>query len=203
MPEQPTAPANATEKALSADPAPLGLMAFAFTTFMLSFVNAGIIPAAGGLDVVIPLALVWGGIAQLICGSFEMRRGNTFGFTAFSSYGAFWMFVSLMLIFNNLHVIAITDYAFGFSLILWGVFSLLMWFYAMQANLTLNLTFLFLWLALFCLGIGDMSGNGGFNLVGGYLGIASGFFAMYTGFAIIMNSAKPGRIPVGPALGKK
>ncbi len=194
---------SATEKALSADPAPLGLMAFAFTTFLLSFVNAGIIPAAGGLDVVIPLALVWGGIAQLMCGAFEMRRGNTFGFTAFSSYGAFWMFVSLMLIFNNLGVIAITDLAFGFSLILWGVFSLLMWLYAMQANLTLNLTFLFLWLALFFLGSGDMSGIGSLNVIGGYLGIGAGFFAMYTGFAIIMNSAKPGRIPVGPGMGKK
>src|SRR4030042_6248306 len=132
-----------------------------------------------------------------------MRRGNTFGFTAFSSYGAFWMFVSLMLIFNNLGIITISDLAFGFSLLLWGVFSFLMWLYAMQANLTLNLTFLCLWLALFFLGIGDMSGFVTMNLIGGYLGIGSGCFAMYTGFAILMNSAKPGRFPLGPGIGKK
>src|SRR5271157_1481149 len=113
MSEQETAQPSAQEKALGADPAPLGLMAFAFTTFMLSFVNAGWIPAIGaGFDVVIPLALVWGGIAQLICGAFEMRRGNTFGFTAFSSYGAFWIYVSLYLLLIYEKVIALSDLAF-------------------------------------------------------------------------------------------
>src|SRR5271157_523221 len=189
MSEQETAQPSAQEKALGADPAPLGLMAFAFTTFMLSFVNAGIIPAAGGLDVVIPLALVWGGIAQLICGAFEMRRGNTFGFTAFSSYGAFWIFVSLMLIFNSLKIIAITDLAFGFSLLLWGVFSLLLWMYARKAAFTLNMTFLCLFITYFFLGIGDMTGVGALNMIGGIIGIVCAFFAAWTAFNIIMASA--------------
>ncbi|HMF30500.1 MAG TPA: acetate uptake transporter [Candidatus Lokiarchaeia archaeon] len=189
MSEQETAQPSAQEKALGADPAPLGLMAFAFTTFMLSFVNAGIIPAAGGLDVVIPLALVWGGIAQLICGAFEMRRGNTFGFTAFSSYGAFWIFVSLMLIFNSLKIIAITDLAFGFSLLLWGVFSLLLWMYARKAAFTLNMTFLCLFITYFFLGIGDITGVGALNMIGGIIGIVCAFFAAWTAFNIIMASA--------------
>jgi hypothetical protein len=180
---------SASDKALAADPAPLGLMAFAFTTFMLSFINAGIIPAAGGLQVVLALALVWGGLAQLICGAFEMRRGNTFGFTAFSSYGAFWMFVSIYLILVLFLGVPLSPIAFGFSKILWGVFSLLMWFYAMKANWTLNLTFLFLWLALFFLGIADMAGIAWMTTIGGFLGIGSGFFAMVTAFRIIMASA--------------
>ena len=73
-----------------ADPAPLGLAAFALTTFILSVVNAGIIPATVE-PVVFGLALVYGGIGQLLAGMWEFAKGNTFGATAFSSYGAFWI----------------------------------------------------------------------------------------------------------------
>ena len=87
-------------KAMSADPAPLGLAGFAFTTFILSFANSGLFgsnPAAGDLViVVVPLALFWGGTAQFVAGIFEMRKGNTFGFTAFCSYGAFWLFFAFL-----------------------------------------------------------------------------------------------------------
>ncbi|HET9981876.1 MAG TPA: acetate uptake transporter, partial [Ktedonobacterales bacterium] len=84
--------------ALLADPAPLGLMGFGLTTFVLSLVNAGVLKGAGDIKVVIGLAVFYGGLAQLLAGMWEFRNGNTFGAAAFSSYGAFWLsFVALLI----------------------------------------------------------------------------------------------------------
>lgn len=184
-------------KALSADPAPLGLAGFAFTTFLLSFVNAGFL---SGPDVVIPLAIAYGGLGQLFAGMFEMRKGNTFGFTAFASYGGFWLFYALLLIFANMGIVHPTGKEIGFSLILWGFFTLYMWVPAMMANTTLNLTFLFLWLAFFVLGAAAIQNSTMLNHIGGYLGFATAFFAAYTSFAIVTNSVRPHTLPVGPGI---
>src|SRR4051794_7614244 len=75
---------------VTADPGPLGLAAFALTTFVLSFFNAGLVNAKG-LPIVLGLALAYGGLAQLLAGMWEFRTGNTFGATAFTSFGAFWL----------------------------------------------------------------------------------------------------------------
>ncbi|MHB1707945.1 MAG: acetate uptake transporter [Thermoplasmataceae archaeon] len=187
-------------KALAADPAPLGLAGFAFTTFLLSFVNAGFIPSAGAA-VVIPLAVAYGGLAQLIAGSWEMRRGNTFGFTAFTSYGAFWEFYALLNILADMHIITtLPAVAVGWSLILWGIFTLYMWAGAMMLNTSLNLTFLTLWIAFITLGAGAIYSSTALTHVGGYFGILAAFFAAYTSFAIIINGIRPGSIPLGPGL---
>ena len=105
-----------SESIMAGDPAPLGLAGFAFTTFLLSFVNSGIFGGAASgtawlaasgttadnmISLVIPLAFFWGGLAQFIAGLFEMRKGNTFGFTAFCSYGAFWLFVTFFFVNGN------------------------------------------------------------------------------------------------------
>lgn len=191
---------NPFNKALAADPAPLGLAGFAFTTFLLSFVNADLI-GSGGVNVVVPLAVAYGGIAQLIAGSWEMRRGNTFGFTAFTSYGAFWEFYALLNILADLHVVTVLPAsAIGWSLILWGIFTLYMWIGAMMLNVSLNLTFLTLWLAFVTLGIGAIYSSSTWTHAGGYLGILAAFFAAYTSFAIIINSIRPKTIPVGPGI---
>ena len=188
------------EKALTADPAPLGLAAFAFTTFLLSFKNAGFLPASTA-NIVMPLAFAYGGFCQILTGAFEMRKGNTFGFTAFTSYGAFWMFYALVVLFASAGLITIPDAALGTALILWGFFTLYMWIPAMTASLTLNLTFLFLWLAFFFLGAGAVYGNTLVTNIGGYLGFLTAFFASYTSFAIVTNSVVgPGTIPLGPGL---
>ncbi len=189
-------------KVLAADPAPLGLAGFAFTTFLLSFYNAGFL---SGPDVVVPLAIAYGGLGQLYAGAFEMRKGNTFGFTAFSSYGGFWLFYALLIILSAMGIIAPTGKEIGFALILWGFFTLYMWIPAMMASLSLNLTFLFLWLAFFVLGAGAVTNSMMLNHIGGYLGFATAFFAAYTSFAIVMNFSRPGSIPVGPGVkfGKK
>jgi succinate-acetate transporter protein len=188
------------ERALLADPAPLGLAGFAFTTFLLSFDNSGLLPASTAM-VVMPLAFAYGGFAQIITGAYEMRKGNTFGFTAFTSYGAFWMFYALLVLFASLGIITIPDAALGTALILWGFFTLYMWIPAMTTNLTLNLTFLFLWIAFFLLGAGALESSTLLTHLGGYVGFLTAFFAAYTSFAAVTNSVVgAGTIPTGPGL---
>ncbi|MEP7005255.1 MAG: acetate uptake transporter, partial [Sphingomonas bacterium] len=87
-----------------ANPAALGLVGFGMTTVLLSLINAGVLPA-GGEGVVIPMALAYGGLIQIIAGLMEFKLGNTFGMTAFLSYGAFWWWFALLLIFAHIGVI--------------------------------------------------------------------------------------------------
>ena len=193
---------NQLNKSFLADPAPLGLAAFGFTTFLLSFVNAGILSAAS-VSVVMPLAFTYGGFAQLLTGAFEMRRGNTFGFTAFTSYGSFWFFYGFLVLFSSLKIITIPATGLGIALILWGLFTLYMWINTLRLNLSLNLTFLFLWLAFIMLGFGSYYSLTVLTRLGGVFGFLTAFFAVYTSFAIVSNSIKEGSIPVGPAIIKK
>src|ERR1700761_4525816 len=121
MPEQAAAPS-------SPNPAALGLVGFGLTTVLLSLVNAGVLPA-GGEGVVIPLALAYGGLIQIIAGIFEFRVGNTFGMTAFLSYGAFWWWFALLLIFAHGGMIDLSRAGptVGVALLLWGVLTLYLW----------------------------------------------------------------------------
>lgn len=189
-------------KSFLSDPAPLGLAAFGFTTFLLSFINAGILSAAS-VSIVMPLAFSYGGFAQLLTGAFEMRRGNTFGFTAFTSYGSFWFFYGLMVLLASMKIITLPATGVGIALILWGLFTLYMWINAMRLNLALNLVFLFLWLAFIFLGFGSYYSLTYLTRIGGILGFLTAFFAVYTSFAIVSNSIKPNTIPLGPAVIKK
>ena len=185
------------------DPAPLGLTGFALTTFMLSFVNAGIIGSKGGTGMAISFAFAYGGIAQLIAGQWEMRRGSQFGSVAFSSYGAFWLWYVFLEVAAHFGIITVTNETLGISLILWGVFTLYMFVTAIRLNMGLMFTFLFLWLTFFFLGAGAMSGVVIITHIGGYLGILAAAFAIYTAFAVVTNSNHAGRIPLGPGLGSK
>ncbi len=188
-----------------ADPAPLGLAAFAFTTFLLSFANAGWLAPTTAF-VVMPLAMFYGGTMQIIAGCFEMRKGNTFGFTAFCSYGAFWWFYAMVVLLGTLGIIPLASVgpAVAASLILWGLLTLYLWVPAMFANFSLNMTFLFLWLAFFALGAGGLVGGGlgsDLTIAGGYFGLLTAFFASYTSFAIVANSVVGvGTLPLGPGI---
>ena len=128
---------NQLNKSFLADPAPLGLAAFGFTTFLLSFVNVGLLSSTAAF-VVMPLAFSYVGFAQLLTGGFEMRRGNTFGFTAFTSYGSFWFFYGFLVLFASMKIITIPATALGVALILWGLFTLYMWVNAMKLNMALK-----------------------------------------------------------------
>jgi len=185
-----------------ANPAPLGLVAFGLTTVMLSLVNAGVLPQ-GGEQVVLPLALAYGGLAQIIAGLLEFRTGNTFGTTAFLSYGAFWWWFALLVILGNNGVFDLSqaESTIGVALIGWGVFTLCMWIGTFRLSKALWWVFLTLWITFFTLGLGTLLGVHGLTVLGGWLGLVCGLLAMYTSFGLVTNTTfgKP-VIPLGEPL---
>ncbi|HEY7959157.1 MAG TPA: acetate uptake transporter [Sphingomicrobium sp.] len=183
----------------TANPAALGLVAFGLTTVLLSLVNAGVLPAAGG-DVVIPLALVFGGLMQIFAGAFEFRLGNTFGMTAFLSYGAFWWWHAFMLLLAHSHLIDISQAGptIGVGVLLWGVLTFYLWIASFRLSKIVFLIFLTLWVTFGLLGFGFINGSDALVHAGGWLGVVCGSLAMYGSFAIVTN-ATFGRavVPVG------
>jgi len=167
-----------------ADPAALGLAGFAMTTFVLSMFNAGLVGKAGE-PVVLGLALAYGGGAQLLAGMWEFRKGNTFGATAFSSYGAFWIsYWAFVAFFAE----GVPSSAVGLYLIAWGIFTFYMWIASFRTTLAVNLVFLLLWITVLALGIGAASDTSGITKLGGWLGLATALVAWYASFAIVANS---------------
>ncbi len=174
------------------NPAPLGLSAFALTTFVLSAANAGLFT---GAEIVIGLALFYGGLAQLLAGMWEFRTGNTFGATAFSSYGAFWLAVAAML---QLKLIP-NGTAFGFFLLGWTIFTGIMLIGTLRSNLALIGVFLFLFLTFLVLAIGAFAGSTGITAVGGWLGIITALVAWYTALAGLLTTVKTSfLLPIWP-----
>lgn len=181
----PTAAATAT-----ADPAPLGLAGFAMTTLLLSTANAGLLKEAGAVALVLGLAVFYGGIAQFVAGIIEYRRGNTFGATAFCSFGAFW----LSYWYISTHLTAASGdvhNALGLFLLAWAVFTAYMTVAALRTStatlavfVALTLTFLFLALGQFQNGASPDS----LTKIGGYLGLITGLLAWYASAAGVINA---------------
>ncbi|MGN6444754.1 acetate uptake transporter [Amnibacterium sp.] len=178
-----------------ADPAPLGLAAFALTTFVLSFANAGIIPTAGAA--VLGLAAFYGGLGQLIAGIWEFANKNTFGATAFCTYGGFWL--AFWYLVSTKGDVAAGGTGVGIFLIAFGIFTLYMTVAALRTTGALVAVFAFLTLTFFALGIGAAAGASGLSVLGGYLGIITALLAWYTSFATVLNSSfKRVVLPVFP-----
>jgi len=173
----------------AANPAGLGLVAFGLTTVLLSLVNAGVLPS-GGEGVVIPLALAFGGLMQIFAGAFEFKLGNTFGMTAFLSYGAFWWWFAFLLLFAHNHWIDISAAGptVGVALLLWGVLTLYLWISTFRLPKILFLVFLTLWVTFGLLGVGAITANAQLTHLGGWLGIICGTLAMYGSFGIVTNA---------------
>jgi succinate-acetate transporter protein len=170
-----------------ADPAPLGLAGFALTTFVLSMFNAGLVDKKG-LPIVFGLALAYGGVAQLLAGMWEFRKGNTFGATAFSSYGAFWLsYWAFVTFFAKDVPAANAGSAVGLYLIGWGIFTAYMWIASFRTTAAVNLVFLLLAITFFLLGIGETTGNTGVGKLGGWVGLATAVAAWYASFAAVAN----------------
>jgi succinate-acetate transporter protein len=170
-----------------ADPAPLGLAAFALTTFVLSFFNAGLV-SGKGLPVVLGLALAYGGIAQLLAGMWEFRNNNTFGATAFTSFGAFWISWFVLEQFEGSKIPATNlGSAVGLYLIAWGIFTTYMWVASFRVSAAVMVVFLLLAATFFLLGIGESSGTESIVKAGGWVGIATAAAAWYASFASVTN----------------
>jgi len=178
-----------------ANPAPLGLCAFALTTFILSAANAGLFKEAG---VVLGMAYFYGGLAQLLAGMWEFRGGNTFGATAFSSYGAFWLGFGILIQFEPA-LLATAPIAVGFFLLGWTIFTGLMFLGTLRTNLALMGVFFFLFLTFLALAIGALGAGPSFNVIGGWLGIITAIVAWYTALAGLLASGKSAfTVPVWP-----
>ncbi|MBU6246525.1 MAG: acetate uptake transporter [Xanthomonadaceae bacterium] len=176
------------------NPAPLGLAGFALTTWLLSMINAGWF-SGDSMQMVLACALAFGGTAQAIAGIMELPRGNTFGATAFISYGAFWWSFSLFVLFLHDKVPA----AFvGWYLFLWGFFTFYMWIGTLKAPRALQLIFLVLWITFFLLAAGEWTGMPALHMAGGYGGLVTAALAFYLSAAEIINEAH-GRtvLPIG------
>ena len=170
-----------------ADPAPLGLAAFALTTFVLSMFNAGLVSDAGE-PIVFGLALAYGGLAQLLAGMWEFKNNNSFGATAFTSYGAFWLSFWAFEQFYAGDVPAgnVGD-AVGLYLIAWGIFTTYMWIASFRVSVAVNVVFALLAITFFLLGIGDAGAHSDITKIGGWFGLATAAAAWYASFAGVTN----------------
>lgn len=181
-----------------ADPAPLGLAAFALTTFVLSLSNANVWPATGGA---VALAMGYGGLAQLLAGMWEFKRNNTFGATAFTSYGAFWISYFLFVKFVAGSVTPAGDLAatVGTFLMAWGIFTLYMTVASLRVSGAVLVVFVLLTITFFVLAIGAYETSSGWTKFGGWLGVATAAAAWYASFAGVTNSTfKRVVLPVYP-----
>jgi len=183
-----------------ADPGPLGLAAFALTTFVLSMFNSGLMNADKGEAIVLGLALAYGGLAQLLAGLWEFRTGNTFGATAFVSYGAFWIsFWAFVAFYEDKIPKAYQPKAVGLYLIAWGIFTTYMFIASLRTTAAIATVFVLLAATFLLLGIGNATETEGITKAGGFVGLATAAAAWYASFAGVANSTfKRTILPVKP-----
>lgn len=168
-----------------ANPAPLGLLGFGMTTLLLNLHNAALMPLS---IVIVAMGFALGGAAQIIAGVMEFKNNNVFGATAFTAYGFFWWSLILIWInpFNSIS--AADDISMGFYLLIWGLFTLLMFVGTLKHNRSLQLVFLTLTILFFLLAISDFSSSSTIKIIGGWVGIICGLAAIYTSLAQIINN---------------
>jgi len=190
-----------------ANPAPLGLCAFAATTFVLSLIN---VQARGVTipNIIVGISLAYGGLAQFMAGMWEFAAGNTFGATAFSSYGTFWMSFGLIYWPNSGIVAAYSatpedaaqlGNAVGFYLCAWIIFTFMMLVCTFRASVGLIVVFSFLEITFILLAIGNFGAHTNVIKAGGGMGLATAFAAWYVAFAGLLTADTSFFVlPVGP-----
>lgn len=179
-----------------ANPAPLGLMGFGMTTVLLNLHNAGFF----SLDsMILAMGIVYGGLAQVFAGIMEFRKGNTFGTTAFASYGLFWLsLVTLKLLPSIGFWIEPTAEAMAAYFFMWGLFTFVMFFGTLKTNRMLQFVFISLAVLFFLLTIKELTGNADVGILAGYEGIICGLSAVYLALAEAVNDAHGKTIlPIG------
>lgn len=183
-----------------ANPAPLGLMGFGLTTVLLNIHNAGFFPDVGSM--VLGMGIFFGGISQMIAGVLEYKRGNTFGLTAFTAYGAFWLTLVAMLVLPKTGLATAPPREFvGCYLFMWGLFTGLMFIGTWKENRVLQFTFASATLLFMLLAAAHWMPEHAAHVIGkiaGFEGIICGAGAIYLAMAEILNEAH-GRVllPIG------
>lgn len=185
-----------TIKDSSANPAPLGLFGFGMTTVLLNLHNAGIFEMN---SMILAMGIFYGGLAQIIAGILESKKNNSFGMTAFISYGFFWLTLVGLIVMPKLGWIpAASSTAMIAYLIMWGIFTLLLFIGTFRISRALQVVFGTLVILFFLLAAGDATGNASLKTFTGYEGIVCGGSAIYTGIASLLNEVY-GRavLPIG------
>lgn len=177
------APGPVPEAGSIADPGPLGLAAFALTTFILSTFNAGVLPKTVEA-VVLPVALFYGGFAQVLAGMWEFKKNNVFGALAFTSYGAFWLsFAGLVKFVAADLPAADAEKGIGVFLLAWTIFTLYMTLAALRTTPILIAVFVSLSVTFILLTLGAFAGSSTMSQLGGWFGLLTAFLAWYASAA--------------------
>ncbi len=173
-------------KDTTGNPAPLGLLGFGMTTVLLNCHNAGFFELN---SMILAMGIFYGGIAQIIAGIMEWRKGNTFATTAFISYGLFWFSLVALIVMPKIGwATASAESAMAAYLAMWGLFTFVMFIATLKLYVATRVVFGSLTLLFFLLAIGDFTDAGpGFRHFTGYEGIFCGFSAIYTGLAQVLN----------------
>lgn len=176
-----------------ANPAPLGLLGFGMTTVLLNLHNAGFYPLN---SMILAMGLAYGGLAQVIAGIMEYKKGNTFGMVAFSSYGLFWWSLVLLLVFPKFEMWdvsatsplqATSSTAMAAYFFMWGLFTFVMFFGTLKTNRALQFVFLSLAVLFFLLTAKELTGSTDLGIIAGYEGIICGLSAVYLALAEVLN----------------
>ena len=181
-----------------ANPGALGLGGFALTTFLLNVVNSGLI-SGDNLGMILPIGIFYGGLAQFLAGMWEFKRGDTFGATCFSSFGAFWMAVALMIILEDIGVIPpVPREGMAVLFIAWGIFTAYATIASLKVNKAVTAIFVTLVILFFLLAAGEW--NATVHKIAGYEGILCALIAWYTSAGVLINTLF-GRevVPLGAA----
>ena len=168
-----------------ANPAPLGLMGFGMTTILLNLHNTGLF----AMDtIILAMGIFYGGLAQIFAGLLEFKKGNTFGLTAFASYGSFWLTLVAILLLPKMGLAEAADNHFlGAYLGLWGVFTLFLFFGTLTGPLMLQFVFASLTVLFAMLAIGHLIDNTLLVRIGGWIGLVCGASAIYLAMGEVLN----------------
>jgi uncharacterized protein len=176
---------NVKNPDMTANPAPLGLMGFGMTTVLLNLHNAGFFVLG---SMILAMGIFYGGLAQIIAGIQEWKKNNTFGATAFTSYGMFWLTLVALLILPKLGLAeASSKEAMAAYLFMWGLFTAVMFIGTLRATRALQFVFGSLAILFFLLALGDATGNQTITMIAGYEGILCGLSAIYAALAQVLN----------------
>jgi len=169
----------------TANPAPLGLMGFGMTTILLNLHNAGLYPLG---SMVLAMGMFYGGVAQVIAGVLEFKKGNTFGLTAFTSYGMFWLSLVTLIILPKTGLAEATPPGFmGWYLAMWGVFTFFMFFGTLKGPRALQVVFGSLTILFGLLTARDWTKSTAIGTVAGWEGLFCGASAVYLAMAELLN----------------
>lgn len=164
-----------------ANPAPLGLLGFGMTTVLLACHNLGLFP----MDVtIIALGVFYGGLAQLLAGIMEFKKGNTFSATAFVSYGFFWLAFVLITLDDSL---AADQTASGLFFYLWGIFTLFFFVATLRSDISLRIIFGTLTALFFVIAASQFVESAALPILSGVIGLLCGGMAMYRAFGEVLN----------------